>query len=67
MNQDKLTQDEFCAQAIAAHLNLVEGSTKAANQADPLVSFLQECLQGRGLAKAWAPKAKALLESRGQK
>ena len=36
----------------------------AANQADPLVSFLQECLQGRGLAKAWAPRAKALLESR---
>jgi hypothetical protein len=29
-NQDRLTQDEFCAQAIAAHLDLVEGSTKAA-------------------------------------
>jgi hypothetical protein len=65
-NQDRLTQDEFCAQAIATHLDLVEGSTKGANQADPLVSFLQECLQGRGLAKAWAPKAKALLENHGQ-
>jgi hypothetical protein len=50
-NQDRLTQDEFCTQAIAARLDLVEGSAKAGNKADPLVSFLQECLGGRGLAK----------------
>lgn len=64
-NQDRLTQDEFCTQAIAARLDLVEGGVKATNQEDPLVSFLQECLQGRGLAKGWAPKAKALLKNRG--
>jgi hypothetical protein len=62
-NQDKITQDEFCAQAIATRLDLMEGSTNAAKQVEPLVSFLQECLRDRGLARGWAPKAKTLLEN----
>ena len=57
-----MTQDEFCAQAIAAHLDLVESNDGPGNQEDPLVTFLQDCLHERGLARGWAPKAKALLE-----
>ena len=62
-NQDRITQDEFCAQAIAARLDQMEGSADAGKQVEPLVSFLQECLRERGLARGWAPKAKTLLDN----
>jgi hypothetical protein len=62
-NQDRITQDEFCAQAIATRLDLMEGSTNVGRQVEPLVSFLQDCLRERGLARGWAPKAKTLLEN----
>ena len=62
-NRDKMTQDEYCAKAIAAKLDQEERGANPVNQADPLASFLRDCLRERGLARGWAPKAKALLES----
>lgn len=60
-----MTQDEFCAQAIAAHLDQEERGAMAESHVDPLASFLWNCLRERGLTKGWAPKARALLESLG--
>jgi hypothetical protein len=61
LNRSRITQDEFCAQAITVHLDTVERGRPLPKREDPLVTFLQECLERRGLTKTWAPKAKALL------
>jgi len=64
-HRDRMTQDEFCAQAIAAHLDQEERGANAAGHGGPLAAFLKDCLHDRGLTKGWAPKARALLESLG--
>ena len=59
----KLTQDEYCASAIANLLDIDED--KARNpwkHFELLVTFLQCCLQDGGLSKAWEPRARNLLE-----
>jgi hypothetical protein len=60
-HRNRITQDDFCAQAIAAHLDREERSRAMAEHEDLLAAFLHDCLSGRGLTKNWAPKAKALL------
>jgi hypothetical protein len=62
-HRDRMTQDEFCAQAIAAHLDQDVRRANPEDQVDPLAAFLHECLRERGLTKGWAPKARALLDS----
>jgi hypothetical protein len=64
-HRDRMTQDEFCAQAIAVHLDQEERGANSEGQVDPLAIFLKDCLRERGLTKGWAPKAWALLESLG--
>ena len=64
-HRDRMTQDEFCAQAIAAHLDQEERGTSSGAQEDPLASFLKDCLRERGLTRGWAPKARALLADLG--
>jgi hypothetical protein len=60
-NRSRLTQDEFCARAIAAQLDLDEGVAAPRNQPAPLATFLSDCLREGALAEAWVPKAQALL------
>ena len=59
--RDRLTQDEFCAHAIAAHLDKDERGRALPEREDQLAAFLRDCLNGKGLTKNWVPKAKALL------
>lgn len=61
--RDRMTQDEFCAQAIAAHLDKEQRGHVLPDREDPLVAFLRDCLSGKGLTRNWAPKARALLAS----
>ena len=61
--REKLTQDEYCALAIADLLDLDED--KARNPwhlCQLLVTFIQCCLEDGGLSKVWAPRAKNLLD-----
>ena len=58
----RMTQDEFCAKAIAAHLEHLEGPAKQGSREERLAAFLQDCLREKGLSKAWAPKAKQVLD-----
>ena len=64
-HRDRMTQDEFCAQAIAAHLDQEERGASGGSQVDPLAAFLKDCLRERGLTRNWAPKARALLDELG--
>lgn len=58
----RMTQDEYCAMAIANRLDLDENIEGTRNRTSPLEAFLQDCLEGGGLTKEWAPKAKGLLK-----
>jgi hypothetical protein len=60
-NRSRTIQDEFCMEAIVAHLNRDERDRTMPEIADPLAAFLRDCLDNRGLTRIWAPKAKALL------
>ena len=44
-----MTQDEFCAQAIAAHLDQEERGANTGGHGGPLAAFLKDCLHDRGL------------------
>jgi len=44
-----MTQDEFCAQAIAAHLDQEERGANGGGHKGPLAAFLKDCLHDRGL------------------
>jgi hypothetical protein len=61
--REKLTQDEYCAIAIADLLDRDED--KARNpwkHFEYLVTFIQCCLEDGGLSKAWEPRARTVLE-----
>lgn len=58
----RMTQDEFCAKAIGAHLDQEEGRAGAGDRGKELATFLGTCMQEGALAAAWIPRAKALLE-----
>jgi hypothetical protein len=60
--RSKMTQDEFGSRAIAALLEEFEKPSKPASREERLAAFLQECLREKALSKAWAPKAKHLLD-----
>ena len=62
-HRSRITQDDFCAQAIAAHLDKEERGRAMLDGEDSLAVFLRDCLNGKGLTKAWIPKAEALLEN----
>gem|GEM_PF-6359679 len=63
-SQSRLTQDEFCARAIAAALDIEEKRERTKDQDSQLAVFLLGiCVKEGGLTKVWIPKAKALLES----
>jgi hypothetical protein len=57
----RITQDDFCAQAIAAHLDKQERRQAMPEGEVALAAFLRDCLNGNGLTKDWASKAKDLL------
>ena len=61
----KMTQDEYCAKAIGAQLDLDEGGPDPRTQLAQLAAFIRDCLREGTLTKGWAPKAKAFLESLG--
>lgn len=61
----KMTQDEYCAKAISALLDLDEGGRNPRSQLAQFAAFLRDCLEEGALTKEWAPKAKALLEQLG--
>ena len=61
-SQCRMTQDEYCAKAIAAQLDLEEDWDGAKGRDSQLAAFLGACVKEGGLTKAWMPKAKALLE-----
>lgn len=65
-HRDRMTQDEFCAQAIAALLDQEERGGSGRSQADPLAAFLKDCLSEGALTRGWAPKARALLADLGR-
>ena len=61
--REKLTQDEYCATAIADLLDLDED--KGPNpwrHCSLLKGFIQSCLEEGGLSTAWEPRARTLLE-----
>ena len=60
--QSRMTQDEFCAKAIAAQLDLEEDREGLKERDNQLVAFIGSCMKEGGLTKAWIPKAKAILE-----
>ena len=60
-NRSSLTQDEYCARAISAQLDLDEGVAAPRNQVAQLAAFLSDCLREGALAESWVPKAQALL------
>lgn len=60
-HRSRITQDEFCAQAIAAHLDQQDRCGTLPAGEDPLAAFLRDCLNSRGMTKPWLPRAKALL------
>jgi len=61
-DRSRLTQDEYCANAISAFLSQEQEGTKHGDKADPLKTFIRDCMREGGLAEAWIPKAMALLE-----
>jgi hypothetical protein len=60
-NRSRITQDEFCAHAIAAHLDQEDQPWAMHSDEEPLAAFLRDCLKGGGLTRDWASRAKALL------
>ena len=64
-SRSRMTQDEYCAKAIRTQLDLDEGGSAPLNQVTQLADFLRECLKAKAMAKAWVPKATALLEGIG--
>ena len=60
-SRSRITQDDYCAQAIAARLDLERQGLSPGGPEHPLAVFLRDCLGGQGLTKGWALKAKALL------
>ena len=59
--RSRMTQDEYCAKAIGAQLDMDEGAANPWTQLAQWVAFIKECLQGGALAEGWVPKAQALL------
>jgi hypothetical protein len=59
--RSKMTQDEYCAKAIGALLDLEGGGTDPRGQVAQLVTFLRDGLRGKALTKGWDAKAQALL------
>ena len=57
----RMTQDEYCARAIGAQLDLDEGADDPGDTVVELVAFLRECMREGALAEAWEPKARAIL------
>lgn len=60
--QCRMTQDEFCAKAIAAQLDLEEDRGGTKERDSRLAESIGSCMKEGGLTKAWIPKAKAILE-----
>jgi hypothetical protein len=60
--QCRMTQDEFCAKAIAAQLDLEEDREGLKERDSRLAAFIGSCMKEGGLTKVWIPKAKAVLE-----
>jgi len=60
-----MTQDEFCAQAIAAQLDRDQAQAEAKWPGNPLAAFIKDCLADKALVRGWAPKAKKLLDDLG--
>ena len=60
-NRSRITQDDYCAQAIAARLDQEELGRTMPEREHPLAAFLHDCLEGKGLTQNWEPKAEALL------
>ena len=59
----KLTQDEYCATAIADLLDLDEDrGPNPWHHCSLLKRFIQSCLEGGGLSKVWESKVRLLLE-----
>lgn len=63
MARSRMTQDQFCAMAIAERLDLEDDRVNPWKRADLFATFLQECLDGGGLAKEWVAGAKNLLKN----
>lgn len=61
MGRGKVTQDEFCAKAIGALLDLEAGGSDLQGQVAKLADFLRDGLRGKALTKGWDAKAQALL------
>ncbi|MDR3672735.1 MAG: hypothetical protein P4L36_17955 [Holophaga sp.] len=59
--RSRLTQDEYCAKAIGAQLDLEERGTDLRDQVAKVAEFLREGLRGKALTKGWDTKAQALL------
>jgi hypothetical protein len=60
--RNKMTQDEYCATAIADLLDLEEDKANPWSRAALLTTFIQNCLEEGGLTKEWVPRAKTLLK-----
>ncbi len=61
-NRSRLTQDEYCANAISAYLGHEQDGIKPGDKAAPLKTFIRDCMREGALAEAWVPKAISLLE-----
>ena len=59
--RSRMTQDEYCAKAIGAQLDLEERGTDLRSQVAKVAEFLREGLRGKALTKGWDAKAQALL------
>lgn len=59
--RSRMTQDEYCAMAIGALLDLEGGGVDLRGQVAKLVEFVRDGLRGKALIKGWDVKAQALL------
>lgn len=59
--RSRMTQDEYCTEAIGAQLDLEERGTDLRGQVAKVAEFLREGLRGKALTKGWDAKAQALL------
>jgi len=62
-HRKRITQDEFCAQAIAEKLDAEENARCRGTAESALAAFLKECLEAGGLDQDWTPRAEALLRT----
>ncbi|GEM_PF-1768230 len=60
--RSRMTQDEFCAIAIADLLDLEEDSANPWNRVALVELFLQNCIESRGLIPEWEARARTLLQ-----